>query len=168
MKKHLIVAAILTSVVIIGILKNMVFAEYKVDGNSMQPTLPEGEYFFINKWSYWFHDIDRFDIVVFQLPEENEVLVKRVIGLPGDEIQYKGNHLYINNQKVNEPFLPKQENEIFNQTQTGDFTLEEVTGVKQVPEDAVFVIGDNRLNSRDSRHFGFVKTKHIIGKVNPK
>lgn len=167
MKKHLVTIVILMTVVIIGLLKNIVVAEYTVDGKSMQPTLPEGKHFSINRWSYLFEDINRFDIVVFKLPNENEVLVKRVIGLPGDRIEYKNDHLYINGEMVSEPFLPAKKNEMFSQAKTGDFTLEEVTGEKAVPKDSIFVIGDNRLNSRDSRHFGFVKIKHVIGKVKP-
>lgn len=167
LKKFLLTVIILTFVVSIGLIKNIVFAEYTVDGKSMQPTLPEGEHFSINKWSYKFQDINRFDIVVFQLPKEKDILVKRVIGLPGDVIEYKNDQLYVNGKKRKEPFLPREKSEGFNSPLTGDFTLEEITGEKIVPDDCIFVIGDNRLNSRDSRHFGFVKMEDVVGKVNP-
>ncbi|WP_044893261.1 signal peptidase I [Bacillus alveayuensis] len=149
-----------------GLLKNMVFAEYQVEGDSMQPTLKKGQEFSVNKWSYSFRKIKRFDIVVFHLEKEEPVFVKRVIGLPGESIKYENDQLFVNGKKVEEPFLKKNKKNLFGSQLTGDFTLEEVTGKKKVPKGYIFVIGDNRLNSRDSRHFGFVKMNDVIGKVN--
>jgi len=153
-------------IVTLGFLKNIVIAEYTVQGKSMQPTLLEGHHFSINKWSYLFQDIERFDIIVFHTEQDEQPLVKRVIGLPGEKIEYKNDQLFVNGKKIKEPFLQKNKENIYGNQLTGDFTLEEITGKKKIPEGHIFVIGDNRLNSRDSRHFGFVKMDQVIGKVN--
>jgi signal peptidase I len=85
-----------------------------------------------------------------------------VIGLPGDEIYYKDDQLYVNNKAVNEPFLPLKDNSNVTKL-TGNFTLEEITNDTKIPKGYIFVIGDNRLQSRDSRHFGLVKMDDVIG-----
>ncbi len=96
---------------------------------------------------------------------KKEDYVKRIIGLPGDHIEYKHDKLYINGQFVDEPYLEKYKKEINGRQLTGDFTLEELTKEKTVPPGYIFVVGDNRLGSWDSRHFGFVKADTVVGKV---
>jgi signal peptidase I len=147
-------------------LKNLIFVEYKVEGVSMQPTYEEGRLLSINKLSLYFDSLKRFDIVVFHPPSSEEIYVKRVIGLPGDEIHYKDDQLYVNGKAVNEPFLPTKEIEVTNQT--GNFTLVEITDKSRIPKGYIFVIGDNRIQSRDSRHFGLVNMDDVIGTVGDK
>ncbi|GGJ71968.1 signal peptidase I [Anoxybacillus voinovskiensis] len=127
----------------------------------MMPTLQQGNLLIINKWE----NIHRFDIIVFHA-NAREDYVKRVIGLPGDRIVYKNDVLYVNGKPMEEPYLKPYKRKLIDGKLTGDFTLEEVTGKKTVPKGFVFVLGDNRLNSWDSRHFGFVKMSKIVGKVN--
>lgn len=148
------------------VIKNMVFIEYKVEGVSMQPTYQEGRLLSINKLGLYFSSLKRFDVVLFHLPNSEEIYVKRVIGLPGDEIHYKDDQLYVNGKAVNEPFLSPEDMEI--NKKTGSFTLEEIIDKARIPEGFIFVIGDNRLQSRDSRHFGLVKIEHVIGTVEDK
>jgi signal peptidase I len=144
-------------------LKNLIFVEYKVEGVSMQPTYEEGRLLSINKLSVYLSSLERFDVVVFHEPKSGEIYVKRVIGLPGDEIHYKDDQLYVNDKAVNEPFLPAKDG---NGTKlTGNFTLEEITNKTKIPKGYLFVIGDNRIQSRDSRHFGLVNMDKVIGIV---
>jgi signal peptidase I len=146
------------------VLRFLCFTNYMVEGKSMMPTLQEGNLLIVNKLSYQIGDIHRFDVVVFHA-NEKEDYVKRVIGLPGDQIEYKNDVLYINGKKTNEPYLQPYKQKLIDGKLTGDFTLEELTGKKRVPEGYIFVLGDNRLSSWDSRHFGFVKISQVVGKV---
>lgn len=136
------------------ILRTFFFATYEVEGKSMMPTLQNGNLVVVNK----VNELERGDIVVFHT-ESNKDFVKRIIGLPGDTVFYKDNILYINNKAYKELYL--KENEL-----TENFSLKEITGQTVVPEDSVFVLGDNRTNSYDSRYFGFVNKKNIIGTLN--
>lgn len=141
------------------------FTNYMVEGKSMMPTLQEGNLLIVNKLSYQMGNIRRFDIVVFHA-NAKEDYVKRVIGLPGDRIEYKNDVLYINGKRIEEPYLQPYKQKLIDGKLTGDFTLEELTGQKTVPKGYIFVLGDNRLSSWDSRHFGFVKISRVVGKVN--
>lgn len=162
MKKRRIAFTTVGVCLVAILLKNLIFVEYKVEGVSMQPTYEEGRLLSINKLGVYFTPLKRFDIVVFYPPNSDEIYVKRVIGLPGDEIHYKDDQLYVNNKAVNEPFLPLKDNSNVTKL-TGNFTLEEITNDTKIPKGYIFVIGDNRLQSRDSRHFGLVKMDDVIG-----
>lgn len=141
------------------------FSNYVVEGHSMNPTLEQGNFLMVNKMVYAFSKPERFDIVVFSHPEEKFNYVKRVIGLPGDQLEYIKDQLYVNGEPVLEPFIASDQLKVFGGNFTGDFSLEELTGKEKVPKGHVFVIGDNRLNSLDSRHFGYVSMEDIVGKV---
>ncbi|OEH92431.1 signal peptidase I [Bacillus solimangrovi] len=147
------------------IVRTFVFSSYVVQGESMLPTLQDGNLLIINKIGYKITDIRRFDVVVFHA-NQREDYVKRVIGLPGDTIAVKDNVLYVNEQPFEQPFFEHTEDIQSSQIFTDDFTLEGLTGERVVPEDALFVMGDNRMNSRDSRFFGFITTEEVVGKVN--
>ncbi len=108
----------------------------------------------LDKISYRFNDIERFDIVVIKTNKTK--IIKRVIGLPGDKIEYKDNKLYINGEYVKEDFLDKN-------TKTYDFTLYDLTGYETIPEGYYFVMGDNREESSDSRIIGLISKKNIEG-----
>lgn len=127
----------------------------RVDGPSMNTTLANGEIMLLNKLAYIRHDIKRFDIVVIK--SNNKLIIKRVIGLPGEIIEYKDNVLYINGKKVNDPYPS---------TATDDFTIGDIGHVK-VPGDTYFVMGDNRSDSLDSRYpsVGVIKKDQILGKA---
>ncbi|MFX3622451.1 MAG: signal peptidase I [Ectobacillus sp.] len=140
------------------------FSTYIVEGKSMMPTLQDGNLLVINKVGYQVGEFHRFDVVVFHANKEEDY-VKRIIGLPGDRLEYKDDKLYINGQFVEEPYLQDYKKQLDGRRLTGDFTLKELTGQAKVPKNHVFVIGDNRLGSWDSRHFGFVPVRNIVGKV---
>lgn len=146
--------------------KNLIFVEYKVEGVSMQPTYEEGRLLSINKLSLYLSSLKRFDVIVFHPPNSKEIYVKRIIGLPGDEIHYDDDQLYVNGEAVNEPFLTDEDIDVMEKT--GSFTLEDITDKATIPKGYIFVIGDNRIQSRDSRHFGLVKIDDVIGIVEEK
>ncbi|HCS93679.1 MAG: signal peptidase I [Bavariicoccus seileri] len=156
------IGTIVVAFVIFFFLQTYVFAQYRVSGDSMYPTLKNGERVFANK----LESINRFDVVVFDAPDANEEYVKRVIGIPGDEITHLDGKLFVNDQLVPEEFInsePTDESQNFDGN--GDFSMIAVTGELTVPEGKLFVLGDNRSNSNDSRNFGFIDEKNAHGVV---
>lgn len=125
----------------------------QVIGPSMEGTLNAGDVTIVNKLVYKFRTIKRNEIV--SINQKDKIMVKRVIGLPGEHIEYKDNKLYVNGSLV-------LENNI--SVETKDFKLEDI-GYETIPKDMYFVLGDNRTNSSDSREFGLVKKDEIIGKI---
>lgn len=163
LKKELLewLMALVIGILIVMFVRMFLVTNYEVVGQSMMPTLHNKDKVIVNKLS----KIDRMDIVIFH-GDQREDYVKRVIGLPGDKISYENDELFINNKKVEEPYLQSfSAYENPNDNFTGDFELEELTGSKQVPPDKLFVLGDNRISSMDSRYFHFVDTKEIVGEV---
>ncbi|MGV2940722.1 signal peptidase I [Mesobacillus sp. LC4] len=141
------------------------FSNYVVEGESMLPTLEDGNKVVVNKLGYETENLERFDVIVFHANKEED-FVKRVIGLPGDKVEYREDMLFINGKKVKEPFLKEYREQSPVGYLTGDFTLQDLTGAERVPEGKLFVLGDNRLGSWDSRQFGFISEKQVVGKVN--
>ncbi|QDP39752.1 signal peptidase I [Radiobacillus deserti] len=158
-----IARTVLVGVVLAAVLRSFLFASYVVDGKSMEPTLYDGNLLMVNKVVYDWKDIDRFDVIIFHANKEEDY-VKRVIGLPGDQIEYKHDQLYVNGEKIEEHYLDSFKKEA-NGILTEDFTLEGITGKQEVPEGHLFVMGDNRRKSLDSRSFGFVSKDTVVGKV---
>ena len=151
-----IVKNILSYVLIIGIailIKLYVFSPIRVNGTSMVPTLNDGDIMFLNEIGYHLNGLERFDIVVVN--SNGEKIIKRVIGLPGEKVEYRNNKLYINDQEVAENFKHKT---------TKDFTLEDIK-VDVIPKNYYFVVGDNRPNSKDSRIIGLIHKSQIMGKT---
>ncbi|WP_163653569.1 type I signal peptidase SipX [Listeria sp. PSOL-1] len=156
---------ILIALVIAFCIRYFLISPVTVYGDSMDPTLHDGEHLFINKVS----SPKRFDIIVFPAPDEkNAEYIKRVIGLPGDKIEYKDDELYINGKKYKEPYLDKEKESLSSGLLTESFKLSDLPacgGLKKVPKGKLFVLGDNRRISKDSRYIGFIKEKTVLGKV---
>jgi signal peptidase I len=159
------VKAFALGMVIFVFIRIFFFSNYVVEGESMLPTLEEGNKVVVNKLGYETSDLERFDVVVFHA-NEKEDFVKRIIGLPGDKIEYREDRLFVNGRKVYEPFLKQYREKAIGGYLTGDFSLEDLTGEEKVPEGKLFVLGDNRLGSWDSRQFGFISVDQVVGKVN--
>ncbi|MDQ0268803.1 signal peptidase I [Cytobacillus purgationiresistens] len=158
--------AIAIGIMIYMFIRIFFFSNYVVQGESMAPTLEDGNKLIVNKMMTQFGELDRFDVIVFHHNERDD-FVKRIIGLPGDQIVYHDDDLYINGKMIQEEFLEERKKEVPLGTKlTGNFTLEELTGEETVPEDKLFVMGDNRMGSWDGRHFGFIATSQVVGKVN--
>jgi len=167
LKHHGFITTVLIGMLILSIILPLIFVSYVVDGESMEPTLHDGNMLMVNKVAYDLKKVDRFDVVVFH-KSEKEDYVKRVIGLPGDEIEYKNDKLYINGEFIEEEYLETYKQNHDDSLYTEDFNLQEVTGKQEVPENSLFVMGDNRTNSLDSRSFGFVTIDKLVGKVDVK
>ena len=147
------------------IIRSFFFSNYIVEGKSMMPTLQDGNKLVVNKIGYEIGELHRFDVIVFHASPEEDY-VKRIIGLPGDSIEYKNDILYINGKPYKEQYLDKYKSKIIDGKLTGDFTLKEITNKEKVPPGKIFVLGDNRRDSSDSRFFGFVDQSKVVGKVN--
>jgi signal peptidase I len=159
------VKALGIGLIIFVVIRTFLFSNYVVEGESMMPTLQDGNKLVVNKIGYQIGELQHFDVIVFHANEEEDY-VKRVIGLPGDTVEYKDDKLYINGKYYEEPYLDKYKKQTINDKLTGDFTLKEITGEKTVPDGKVFVLGDNRRGSMDSRYFGFIDEEEVVGKVN--
>lgn len=167
LKHRGVITTVILGIIIIGMMLPLIFVSYVVDGESMEPTLHDGNMLMVNKVAYGLKNVDRFDVVVFH-KNEKEDYVKRVIGLPGDEIQYKNDKLYINGEYVEEEYLDIYKQKSDESLYTEDFDLKDVTGKQEVPKNSLFVMGDNRGNSLDSRTFGFIGIDELVGKVDVK
>ena len=132
---------------------------HKVSGASMFPNFKDGDFIITDKLTYKFGEPKRGDVVVFKNPrDESEDFIKRIMGLPGDRIKVENGHVYINGKMVNEGFL---KSDVI--TPGGSF-MHEVQEIVVQPGEYI-AMGDNRQHSSDSREWGFVTKKEIIGRV---
>lgn len=138
-------------IVAVILIRTFLVTPIRVDGDSMNDTLKDGEILLLKKYD---KSYERFEVIVFNYKDEK--LIKRIIGLPGDHIVYKDNKLYINNEYVAESMIDKR---------TYDFDLKEL-GFDTIPDHYYFVLGDNRINSKDSRMIGLINEKDILGTTN--
>jgi len=130
---------------------NMISARIRVDGASMEPTLVTGEYVIVSRISYRLGSPQRNDIIVFHFPRDpKEEYIKRVIGLPGDQIEVRNGVVYVNGQALDETYLRVKM---------------DYSGTWMVPADQLFVLGDNRNNSSDSHDWGTVPMDYVVGKA---
>lgn len=146
------VAETVVPAIIIALLIHVFLAQAtRVYGQSMEPNLHTDMRLVVEKLSYRFHAPERGDIVVLRLRAGDELLIKRVIGLPGDEVAIHDGQVYINGQPLDEPYL--------DQATRGNLAP------RVVPPLHLFVMGDNRRASNDSRSFGPVHMDSIIGRA---
>ncbi len=133
-------------VVVIVVIRIFIATPVKVDGDSMYNTLNDNDIVLLSKLS----SIDRFDIIVLKENDNNATIIKRVIGMPGDKVKIRNNKIYINNKIIEDEYAYGE---------TSDY--DEIT----LSDDEYFVLGDNRLISKDSRYFGAIKKSDIKGKA---
>jgi signal peptidase I len=130
---------------------NAISARIRVDGFSMEPTLHNGEFVIVNRLAYQLGDPDRGDVIVFHYPRDPaQEYIKRVIGLPGDRVKISNGQVLVNDVLVDEPYIaaaPRYQSEW------------------SVPQDSLFVLGDNRNNSSDSHNWGPVPLENVVGKA---
>ncbi|HOE71173.1 MAG TPA: signal peptidase I [Brevefilum sp.] len=130
---------------------NALSARVRVENVSMKPTLQEGEFLLVNRVAYTFGQPSIGDIIVFHAPGASDMdYIKRVIGLPGDQVRITDGIVYVNNQPLYEPYIAESPR---------------YTGTWDVPQNEYFVLGDNRNNSSDSHMWGFVPHEDIVGRA---
>jgi signal peptidase I len=138
------------------VIKTFLLQAFYIPSLSMAPTLKINDRVLVNKLSYDLHDVNRGDLIVFVSPpnegSDTKDLIKRVVGLPGETVESRDGRMVINGQVLDEPYLDDG-------VQTG--ALEKTT----IPPNHVWVMGDNRSNSRDSRFFGAIPESLIIGRA---
>jgi signal peptidase I len=152
---ELVFTALVAFVLVFGFVRPFVVEAYRIPTESMVPTLEVGDRVLANKFIYRFTDPERRDIVVFDSVDEDDdqTLIKRVVGVAGDEIQVQGGVLYVNGEAQDEPYL-------------NDADLSRgFYGPTVVPEGHIFVMGDNRGNSADSRVFGPLPLENLKGEA---
>lgn len=147
-----VVKVVVVSLAIIMPIRLWVVQPFYVDGPSMEPNFYDKEYLIIDEISYRFNEPARGDVVVFKNPKDTRVyFIKRIIGLPGDKIEIKNGDVYVDDKKIEESYIEYRD--------TKDFPAVEVDNGQY------FLMGDNRMNSFDSRSLGPVDDKYLIGKV---
>lgn len=168
------------------VLRSFLVEPFQIPSGSMEPTLIKGDFILVNKFSYGFRlpvigtkvipvdDPKRGDVMVFIPPHDPRYFIKRVIGLPGDHIRYSNKTLFINGEKAPEELVgayPHNAPRIMTY-QENDYPIQEYVGIPSrgdgewvVPEGHYFMMGDNRDNSGDSRFWGFVPDRNIVGKA---
>lgn len=133
-------------VVVVVLIRTFIITPVRVDGDSMKNTLKNGDILLLYKLS----SIDRFDIIVLDEEKDNEKIIKRVIGLPGETVAIKKGKIYINDKVIDDEYAYGETSD-YNKVTLRDYEY--------------FILGDNRLISKDSRYFGPIKDNEIKGKI---
>lgn len=152
----LVIAAVLAIVI-----RTFIFGPYKIPTGSMKPTFMENDKIFVDKLSYRFYAPERGDIIVFKYPlDRKKDFVKRLVGLPGDTVEIRKGVVLVNGKPMTEPPFGAQ---IYYNVEDWDYG--KAGHVFRVPDDHFFTLGDNSAHSADSRQWGFVPKKDLIGKA---
>lgn len=150
-----IVILVATAFVVAFLIKTFLVQPFKIEQQSMVPTLYPNERVLVNKFIYYFQEPEQGDIITFKdfyAPEQSRVLIKRIIATEGDTIEISKGKVMVDGEQIKEPYLiPLKDSSNYRS--------------RRIPKDSVFVMGDNRPNSGDSRAFGPVHEKQILGKA---
>lgn len=148
------IKVVLISMAVILPIRYFLIQPFYVEGASMEPTFSSNEYLLVDEISYRFEEPQRGQVIVFRYPRDpRQYYIKRVIGLPGERLEIKLGKIYINGKELRENYL--------DEFRVGATNLES----QIIPTDHYFLMGDNRINSMDSRIFGPVDKKFLIGRV---
>ena len=181
---------------IVLVLRSFIVEPFRIPSASMMPTLLRGDFILVNKYDYGIRlpvlntkvfgsgKPQRGDVVVFRYPEDPAVpFIKRVVGVPGDRLQYRDKRLSINGQEINVELKGVYHSEGVGSRENGSYLLEESLGEvkheilinplqvspleidRKIPDGYYFVLGDNRDNSRDSRYWGLVPDENLVGRA---
>lgn len=139
-------------IIVVVLIRSYIITPVIVVGDSMVPTLKDDQILLLNKIDYRFNEIERYDIVVVEVGKSE--IIKRVIGLPGENIEYRNNILYIDGHETTTEY----------NFDTEDFTLKSIcNNCSKIPQDKYLVLGDNRMVSSDSRIIGLIDKEDILG-----
>jgi len=148
--KELIETAFLALVIFVAL--RLFVQNFRIEGHSMEPNLHDGQFLIVDKVSYKLHEPERGDVVIFHAPPApNKDFIKRVMGLPGEEIEMRKGVVYVNNRPLEEPYIP--------------YPGSRSWGPRRVGPDELFVLGDNRTSSNDSRQWGMLPRDQVIGRA---
>ncbi|MBN6185853.1 signal peptidase I [Aneurinibacillus sp. BA2021] len=153
------VKALGIAIVLALIIRTFLFAPFLVDGASMMPTLENEERLIVNKLIYYIQDPKPGDIIVFHATKEKDY-IKRVIATEGQTVEVRDDQLYIDGKPVDEPYLEEYKK----QAKAENYVLTEDFGPEKVGKGEIFVMGDNRRNSTDSRVIGPVPVENVVGR----
>ncbi len=165
-----LLGVVVVAVIVAVVLRTFVVATYSIPSGSMEPTLQIGDRIVVDKLSYHLHGVGRGNIIVFSTPPKEDCagppvadLVKRVIGLPDETISLSRGQVYIDGHVLAEPWLPPAERNVTYPGPAG--TPYSLYRPYRIPTGDVYVMGDNRTESCDSRYWGPVSESSIVGKV---
>ncbi|MCX7845699.1 MAG: signal peptidase I [Dictyoglomaceae bacterium] len=146
------VETILFAFILAFLIKSFILQISYIPTGSMIPTLNDGEAVLVVRIPYYFREPERGEIIVFKYPlDTSKEYVKRLIGLPGDTVEIKQGNVYVNGKLLEENYVKRKSDDNY--------------GPVKVPKDSYFVLGDNRPVSVDSRYWGFVPKKNLVGKA---
>jgi signal peptidase I len=149
-----LIILVVSFVLVFGFVRPFVVEAFWIPSASMVPTLKYGDRVLVNKFIYRFTEPERGDVIVFKSVQgDDQDLIKRVVGVPGDEITVRGGRLFVNGEPQQEPYVNKK------------YPDRSFYAPTTVPKDHVFAMGDNRANSQDSRVFGPVPKENIEGEA---
>ncbi len=160
------VIVIVGAIVLALVVKLFLLQAFYIPSLSMYPTLHEGDRVLVNKLSYRLHDVNRGDVIVFERPASETSsnipdLIKRVVGLPGESITFVDGSVYVDGSRLNESYLP--DGTVTSSANAPNKCTVEAPCV--VPKGQVWVMGDNRGDSKDSRYFGPIEQSSIVGRA---
>ena len=154
--------AFLIAILLALVIRTFVVQAFKIPSGSMLPTLQIGDHLLVNKFLYWFTDPQRGDVIVFKFPQdEGRDFIKRVIALPGDKVEVRGKRVYVNDKPVQESYAVHLDPSM----QENPHSPRDNFAPVQAPPGQLFMMGDNRDYSMDSRFWGFLDIKKIKGKA---
>jgi len=153
------VESLVIAFVLAMVIRTYVIQAFKIPTGSMIPTLKIGDRLLANKFIYRFKKLERGDVIIFKSPiDKKRDFIKRLIGLPGDVIEIRNGVIFVNGERTEEAGINR--NYYYNLGEYGGYDQKIV-----VPEDSLYVLGDNSRNSRDSRYWGFLPKKKVKGKA---
>ena len=152
--------ALIIAVLLALVIRTFVVQAFKIPSGSMLPTLQIGDHILVNKFIYYFQPIRRGEVIVFKFPQdETRDFIKRVVGLPGETLEIRGKQVLINGTPLDEPYA------VYGDWPASRLGEREHLGPIVIPPDRLFMMGDNRDHSMDSRVWGFLDVHKVKGKA---
>jgi len=147
--REILETILLTAILFLAL--NTATGRFQVRGSSMEPTLHDGQYLVVSKLTYWLHPPERGDIIVFHPPDNPvEDYIKRIAGLPGEQVEIRSGEVWVDGMRLEEPYIANP----------GSYS-----GSWNPGDGQYFVLGDNRGNSSDSHNWGVLPEENIVGKA---